>query len=145
MPTTSKFIYDAFISYRQQEPDKTWVHETLVPRLKKEGLCIFIDYQNFRLGAPLVEEIERAVEQSRYTLAILSPAYLESNFTDLENVLAQHLGLEKSQRRLIPIMRQACKPRLGIAARLWLDMTNDREFESNVTRLIFELQQLPNR
>ena len=75
----------------------------------------------------------------RYTLAVMSPLYLESNFTELENVLAGHLGLEKSQRRLLAIMRQPCTPRLGIQARLWLDMTDDQEFDLNVQRLVYEL------
>ena len=146
MPIPSKtddFVYDVFISYRQQEPDKTWVYETLLPRLKIEGLRVCIDQQCFRLGAPLVKEMERAVKQSRYTLAVLSPAYLTSNFTELETVLAEHLGLEQSQRRLLAIMHESCRPRLGLRARLWLDMTNDNEFERNIQHLVSELQQPP--
>jgi hypothetical protein len=87
----------------------------------------------------------RAVEQSRYTLAVLSPLYLESNFTEVENVLAEHLGLEKSQRRLLAIMHQPCTPRLGIRARMMLDMTEDEEFDLNVQRLVYELRLPPNK
>jgi hypothetical protein len=137
------FVYDVFISYRRQEPDKIWVRKTLSPHLTAEGLRVCIDYQDFRLGSPLVKEMERAVEQSRYTLAILSPAYLASNFTDLENVLAEHLGLEKSQRRLLAVLREDCTPRLGFRARLWLDMTDDDKFEANLARLVYELRQPP--
>jgi len=138
------FRYDVFLSYRQQEPDKTWVRRTLLPGLEAQGLRACIDHRDFRLGAPLVKEMERAVQQSRYTLAVLSPVYLESNFTDLENVLAEHLGLEKSQRRLLAILREPCTPRLGMRARLWLDMTDDGEFEMNVARLVYELRQPPD-
>jgi hypothetical protein len=67
-------------------------------------------------------------------------SYLESNFTELENVLAEHLGLEKTQRRLLAILREDCTPRLGIRARLWLDMTDDEEFETNLARLVYELR-----
>lgn len=141
-----EFKYDVFLSYRQQEPDKAWVRKVLLPRLEKaSGLRACVDYRDFRLGAPLVLEMARAVEQSRYTLAVLSPTYLESNFTELENVLAEHLGLEKSQRRLLAVMRQSCTPRLGIRARLWLDMTDDEEFEMNVERLVHELRQPPEK
>jgi hypothetical protein len=143
-PTTDGFVYDVFLSYRQQEPDKSWVRKTLLPRLEAGGLRACIDYRDFRLGAPVVMEMARAVEQSRYTLAILSPAYLASNFTELENVLAEHLGLEKSQRRLMAVMRQACAPRLGMRARLWLDMTDDEGFEVNVERLVCELRRAPD-
>ncbi|MBI5032671.1 MAG: toll/interleukin-1 receptor domain-containing protein [Chloroflexi bacterium] len=140
----TNFRFDVFISYRQRDSDKTWVHQTLWPALEKNGLQVFIDIRDFRLGAPLVLEMARAVEQSRYTLAVLTPAYLESNFTELENVLAEHLGLEKSERRLLALMRESCKPRLGMRARLWLDMTDDRQFDSNIQRLVTTIKQPPD-
>jgi TIR domain len=135
--------YDVFISYRQQDPDGAWVRSVLVERLSAEGLRIFIDYESFKLGAPLVLEMARGVEESRYTLAVLSPAYLASNFTELENVLAEHLGLEMSQRRLLAVRRVPCKPRLGMRARLWLDMTTDEEVDRNLPRLVAALRERP--
>ena len=148
-PTTAErpadgFAYDVFVSYRQQEPDKTWVRKILVPRLKAEGLKVFIDHLDFRLGAPIVTEMERAVVQSRYTVAVLSPNYLGSNFTDLEGILAEHIGLEQSQQRFIGVMRESCKPRLGIRARYYLDMTDEDEFEAALARLVSQLRQPPD-
>jgi hypothetical protein len=144
-PPADQFFYDVFISYRQQEPDRSWVRKTLQPRLEAQGLRVCIDYQDFRLGAHLVLEMARAVEQSRYTLAVLSPAYLTSNFAELETVLAEHLGLERSQRRLLGVLREPCRPRLGMRARLWLDMTEDEELERDVERLVYELRQPPDK
>ncbi len=144
LPLAGPFACDLFISYSHQEPDRSWVRNRLLPRLEAEGLRACVDYRDFRLGAPLVLEMARAVEQSRYTLAVLSPAYLTSNFAELENVLAEHLGLEKGQRRLLAVMRQDCTPRLGMRARMWLDMTDDAEFEAGVARLAYELRQPPD-
>jgi hypothetical protein len=140
----STFLNDVFISYRHQEPDSAWVRTILLPRMKAEGLRVCIDFESFRLGAPLVKEIERAVEQSRYTLAVVSEAYLRSSFTELENLLAEHLGLEQSQRRLLAIFRDHAKPRLGMRARLMLDMTDEADFEANVARLVDALRQAPD-
>jgi len=84
----------------------------------------------------------RAVEESRYTLGVLSPAYLDSNFTELENVLSEHLGLERSERRLLMVMREPCKPTLRMRARLWLDMTDDSETDTNLERLASELRRV---
>jgi hypothetical protein len=139
------FKYDVFLSYRQQEPDKTWTQTVLLPRLKTEGLRVCIDIECFQLGGHLIAEMEKAVEASRYTLAVLSPGYLESNFTELENILAEHLGLELSQRRLLAVMRERCKPRLGMRARLWLDMRDNKEFDANVARLVHELRMPPHK
>jgi len=142
-PPSDGFAYDVFLSYRQKEPDKTWVRKTLLPKLEAEDLRVCIDYRDFRLGAPIINEMERAVIESRYTLGVLTPSYLESNFTELENILAEHLGLEKSQRRWIAALREDCKPRLRIRARMWLDMTDDEEFDANLARLVYELRLPP--
>ena len=138
------FAHDVFVSYRQQEPDKTWVRKTLVPKLEAAGLKVFIDYVDFRLGAPIVTEMERAVVQSRYTVGVLSPNYLRSNFTDLESILAEHIGLEQSQLRFIGVMREDCKPRLGIRARYYLDMTDEHGFEAALARLVAQVRQSPD-
>jgi hypothetical protein len=144
VPLADGFRHDVFISYRQQEPDRTWVRKTLVPRLKSAGLEVFIDYLDFRLGSPIIKEMERGVVESRYTVAVLSPGYLKSNFTDFESVLAQHLGLEKSQLRFVGLLRENCTPRLGIRALYYLDMTDDSEFETGVARLIDQLRKPPD-
>lgn len=131
------FSFDVFISYHQK--DKIWVRKVLVPKLEVAGFKIFVDYRDFRLGVPIVTEMARAVEQSRYTLAILTPAYLENGFSQLENVLAEHLGLEENQRKLLAVMREECDPRLGLRVSRWLDMTSDEEFQDNIKRLVIEL------
>ncbi len=135
------FAYDVFISYRQKEPDKSWVHNILLPRLESEAIKVFIDFRDFRLGYPIVAEMGRAVEQSRFTVAILTPAYLESNYTELENILAEHSGLEIGIHRLLVIMREKCQPRIGIRARLWLDMTNEKEIDQNFLRLLSHIKK----
>ncbi|HLZ86131.1 MAG TPA: toll/interleukin-1 receptor domain-containing protein [Puia sp.] len=141
---TACFAFDVFISYRQLEPDLPWVRNILAPALEAPGLRVCIDYRDFRLGRPVIREMERGVETSKFTLAILSPAYLESGFTELENILAQSLGLEKAQRRLICMMYQPCRPRLGIRSAIWMDMTDQEKFTANLPGLIRELHSSPD-
>jgi hypothetical protein len=135
--------YDVFISYRRRDPDRTWVRTRLVPRLGLEGLRVCLDVESFRLGAPLVLEMGRAVESSTYTVAVLTPAYLESTFTELESVLAEHLGLEERERRLIVIMREFTRPRLGMRARAWLNMIKDENFDQDIITLCRQLRMSP--
>jgi hypothetical protein len=135
------FEYDVFVSYARREPDRSWVRDRLVPRLWASGIVVCVDDDCFRLGAPLIREMERAVESSRYTLAVLTPAYVRSSFTDLENVMAEHLGLEQAERRFLAIMREPTEPRLGIRVRHWLDMSDDSQFEMAVGQLIDQLRR----
>jgi hypothetical protein len=55
------------------------------------------------------------------------------------SLLAEHLGREKSQRRLLAVLHEDCTPRLGMHARLWLDMTDDDAIETDIRRLVYEL------
>jgi hypothetical protein len=135
--------FDVFISYRHAGACGTWVREVLTQRLRRAGLTVCLDVDSFRLGAPLVLEMERAVEESRYTLAVLTPAYLQSSYTQLEGVLAEHLGLETSEQRLLVVRREPCEPRLGLRARLWLDMQSCDETDRNMDRLVHVIRQSP--
>ena len=130
----SKGPYDAFLSYRHA--DKDWVRKTLVPRLESAGLRLCVDYRDFKLGAALLDEMERAVLESRFTIAVYTKAYSESGFTDLENILADHRGVEERAVRLIVLLRDGTVPSLRLKSRLMLDMSDDSDFETNVERLI---------
>ena len=141
MPSPQPFRYDVFVSYRHQEPDKTWVRRFFVPALEAAGLRVCVDHRDFQLGLPLVTEMARAVEQSRTTVAVLTPAYLEGRFTELENVLAEHLGLEERAVRLIYVVREPCEPRLRMRARLRLDLTSEEEIAEGLPRLIDALRE----
>ena len=97
---------------------------------------MLVDVDSFRLGQPIVTEMARAVEESRFTVAVLTPAYLLSGFTELETVLAEHLGLEQAEQRLLVVVREPCRPRLGLRALISLDMTNDAEADTQLARLV---------
>jgi hypothetical protein len=50
-----------------------------------------------------------------------------------------------SQARLLCAIRQNCDPQLRMRISLMLDMTDDEEFETNVTRLIHQLKLPPKK
>lgn len=133
-----EFKYDVFVSYRRQSEDRAWVKKDLVPALKTAGLKVCLDDSCFRLGRPIVSEMERAVLESRYTLAVFSPDYMESGFTELENVMAQHLGMETRKIRFIGLIYRDCKPDLRFRSSLMLNMQDGTEFDDNVQRIAYE-------
>ncbi len=155
-PTTSPtddYQYDVFISYRSKESDKQlqvfsdkpyadakWVRKTLIPYLESQSLKVYVDFR-FPLGHYFINCMEEAIQQSRYTVLIISPAYLESTYTEFQNIATQQLGLEQRQPRLIPLMREECQPRLGLRTLFFLDMTDEDEFEMNIERLVYQLRQ----
>jgi hypothetical protein len=145
LPTTplpDSYEYDVFVSYQAKGTDKSWVRKTMLPYLEAKRLRVCIDTR-FPIGVPIITSMERAIQNSRYTLAVLSPNYLESGFSDFESLMSQYFGLEQSKSRLIPILRESCQPRLGLRALFVLDMTDEDEFEVNMDRIVYQLRQSP--
>jgi hypothetical protein len=135
------FAYDVFVSYcKEVDEDAEWVQNQLIPALKQAGVKVCADSELgcFRLGRPLLTEMQRAVEHSRFTLAVFSPDYLQSGFTELENTMAQFLGAETNDTRFMGLIWRDCKPDLRFRSRLLLNMQVSQEFNANIQRLAYE-------
>lgn len=143
-PSTDSSLYDAFISYRSNDPvDRAWVEKVMVPRLEQLGLRLCLENRDFRPGHPRIREMERAVTRSRYTVAVLTPSYLDGGFEDFQALLAQHQNLETRMVRFVPIVRRACRPALGVRMTELLDLSREPEVDANLERLALVLRQPP--
>ncbi len=134
MATATEFHYDVFLSYSHH--DAEWVHAWLFPQLEHAGLRVCIDIRDFDPGATSVTEMERAVLTSRKTALVLTPAYLASQWTEFENVMAQTLDPAARQRRLLPLMRVKCELPVRIGMLVYLDFTRAEQNEKQLARLI---------
>jgi hypothetical protein len=141
-PPAEDYAFDAFVNYSGQKADRRWVRDTLLPHLEKAGLRVTADFRA-PLGVPKITFAEDAVQHSRYTLVVLSPAYLDSSFAEFDGLLGQHLGQEQARYRVLPLMVEECMPRLGLRILPILDMSDEEEFEINVERLVYQLRQPP--
>jgi hypothetical protein len=126
--------YDVFISYASA--DRAWVDATLLPALEGAGLRVSIDYRDFEIGVPILNNIERAVEVSRHTLVVLSPQWLTSTWADFESVLVGTRDPAARKRKLIPIVLAACPPPSRIAALTYADFTSPESQRREMPRLI---------
>lgn len=145
---SDSFAYDAFISYQfNSDEDRAWVESEMIPKLKAAGVRT-AHYDEFPLGSFIVEEIERAIVRSRYTVAVLTPDYLDDDhpeygFRVFEGALAKHQGAETrrdaGRPRYIPLILRPCTPSLSVRAVRPLDLTNPKLRDANLERLIREL------
>ncbi|WP_299487634.1 caspase family protein [Acaryochloris sp. IP29b_bin.137] len=144
VPTIEEdFRYDAYISYIDKEPDAIWVWETLVPRLKNAGLKIAISGDVDEPGVARVVNIERGITQSKRILIVLSENYLADSMAEFENVLAQTMGIQEGNYRLLPLKTtpidyNRLPIRLSMLA--MLDLTHARRAESEFERLVKALK-----
>ena len=101
-----------FISYSRK--DSAWVRDVLLPNLENHSFSVVIDFRDFKAGSLGVEEMERAVEETRHTVLVLTKNYVESNWAKFENAMAQSQDPGAVKRKLIPILLEKCDlpPRL---------------------------------
>jgi TIR domain len=97
--------YDVFISYRHGAAD-TDVARQLLQALESDGYAVAIDERDFPANASFLQEMERCIRESRYTVAIVSARYFESGHTEEEAIISRVLDLGQRRRRLIPFIIQ---------------------------------------
>lgn len=133
--------YDLFISY--SENDSQWVQGYLLDALGLPPERV-ITPQDFRPGASIVDEFERAVLESRYTLLVLSRAYLADQWAQLGGQLANFLSVDEQQDRLIPLHLERLEdlPK-QIKFRVALDFTAQDNWPHETERLCKLLQSAP--
>jgi TIR domain len=133
------YRYDVFISY--SHCDRVWVQETLLPQLESAGLRVCIDYRDFIIGTPTLINIEQVVDTSRHTLIVLTPAWVESEWTQLESLLVGTADPAARQRRLIPLLLKPCQCPSRIAALTHADFTQPEQHATEFTRLLGQLRR----
>lgn len=139
-----EFAIDAFLSYcRDDADDRAWVTTVVVPYLERAGLRLCLEHRDFRLGASRIDETERAVTSSRYTIAVFSPAYLDGAFEAYHSLLAAHVAIETRAPRFIPLIRRPCPLVLHARMAEALDVSRDAEVPATLHRLAVSLRQPP--
>ncbi|PSR16353.1 hypothetical protein C8255_18295 [filamentous cyanobacterium CCP3] len=101
--TSSTYQYDAFISYRRQDPDKAFAR-WLLKELKAAGYRIAFDEVDFSPRATFLNEMERCCRASRLVLAVISPRYFESGNTDMEATITTVQGMSDRNNHFIPLI-----------------------------------------
>src|SRR5215510_2568979 len=97
---------DFFISYTQV--DRPWA-EWIAWQLEAAGYTTVIQAWDFRPGGNFVLSMQQAAAMSERTIAVLSPAYLQSGFTAAEWTVAFTRDPTGTQGRLLPVRIHDCE------------------------------------
>jgi len=96
-----------FVSYNSH--DRTWA-EWIAWTLEEAGHSVIIQAWDFRPGGNFVLDIQRTIQESDRTIAVLSPHFLQAKYTQSEWASAFAQDPQSIERKLIPIRVADCKP-----------------------------------
>jgi hypothetical protein len=133
----TKTTYDAFVSYRWTEPEKTWVREEFVPRLRAAGLSICLDIDDFIPGRDLILEMERAGIQSKHILCVITPSYFDGNrMVSFESLAARRRDPSGQSSTLIPILLKHTELPEWIRGLIPIDWTDKNRIDKEWAKLL---------
>ncbi|CAG5136654.1 unnamed protein product [Candidula unifasciata] len=108
----NRFEYDVFISYVSE--DQTFVMKTLYPKLQAAGLKVHVHCLHFLAGQPIGSNIVDAIQNSRYTLVVLTRELLDSVWCKFELQMANMEQVHTGRPVLVfLLMENLTKKELG--------------------------------
>jgi hypothetical protein len=136
------YAFDAFISH--SDADRDWVATGLVRPLKEAGIRVLYHLEDLGLGLNVVDAYERAVQRSRMTIAVLTPDWLASAWSQMASLFAAYLDPMGENCRLVPLKLKPCEPPTGIRTRIAVDFTRVEERDEALARLLAHLGLSPH-
>lgn len=115
--------YDAFLSYRHSEPDKTRADEIL-EALESRGFRVAIDVRDFAANEHFLSEMERCITESRFVLCVISPRYVDSDHCVEEAIISKTLDMSERTRRLVPLVFERVELPVWLHGLVGIDFTD---------------------
>ncbi|KAI0214604.1 hypothetical protein LSAT2_000291 [Lamellibrachia satsuma] len=122
---------DAFVCFNSN--DRAWVCNDLLQHMEEHENSTVIHHRDFLPGSILEESIRESIDKCRFTVLVLSPDFLSSNWCLLEMHLARNRIISQGRDVIIPIiLREFPTSHLtrtleGILSRCYLEWTDDPE------------------
>ena len=120
---------DAFICFNSN--DRGWVCNDLLQHLEDNKVSTVVHHRDFMPGGVLEEMIRESIDMCRYTVLVLSPDFLSSNWCLLEMHLARSRIISQERDVIVPIIlrefptSQLTRTLEGILSRPYIQWTDD--------------------
>jgi len=132
--------YDVFISYRHGDPDRRRAVQ-LDAIFQKSGIVAAFDERDFSPQETFLDEMARCIQESTFTVALLSERYLGSYNTLEEAVMQKCLDSAERARRLLPVYLEPCEPPLWLSTLVGVRLYESSASPSPVEKLIRVLSE----
>lgn len=133
--------HDVFLSYAHANKKAA---DVIIENLRreKEGIRLFVDRDNLRTGAVWQHQLFMALDSCQKVVALLSPAYVASDFCVEEFNIAMLRGRSEELKILYPVYLYSAELPTYIRARQWSDCREGDTIKLEVTcrNLVSELE-----
>jgi len=127
-----------FVSYTQADrPMAEWI----AWQLEAAGYSVVIQAWHFRPGQDFVQAMDNAAKQADRTLAVLSPAYLHSQFAGAEWRAAFARDPSGERGLLLPVRVQPCQPEGLLGQIVYIDLVGAADKTEARRRLLAGVDQ----
>src|SRR5271154_1632691 len=132
--------YDVLLSHSSK--DKEFVKE-LYRRLTRDGVRCFFDIESIGWGDNWVRALERAIDECKYIVFVLSPDFCNSEWVEVERTTSIAGDPRGLNRKVRPLMLHQCRDLPTFPLFLFhvqaIDVSTDSLFEQNYPRICREL------
>lgn len=127
--------YDVFLSYRHGGDDADTARQIL-HALEARGFRVAIDERDFPANENFLLEMERCVRESRFTVAVISARYLESDNCQEEAIICKVLDMGERKRRLIPVVTESVAMPAWLYGIVGIDLTHSDPLVDPIEKLV---------
>ena len=111
----------------------------LAETLGNNGVDVWIDEAELRIGDSLIGKISAAIEKADYVAAILSPRSIRSNWVQTELRLAMTQEIEGRRIKVLPILMEPCEIPAFLQDKIYADFSDPGEYDGPLERLLHAL------
>lgn len=143
---------NVFISYsHDDEKHKAWVLK-LASDLRVNGINAILDQWDTSLGASLTQFMEKGLMETDRVLVVCTDKYIEKANNRIGGVgyegaiLTGELMISQDTQKFIPVIRGVSHERkvpTCLSGRLYIDFTNDEDYQSLLKNLLHEIYDVP--
>jgi hypothetical protein len=143
-PTSADDRLDLFISYQGADKDFAERLAAAIEASEEGRFSVFFAAWDIRAGQNIVAELDKALEKSRFFGLVLSPEYLEADWTTGERAAAVYSDPAGRLGRVIPIMARRCQLPPLLRFRKYVDFET-LGFNLGVQQIVTALKATPLR
>lgn len=122
-----------FLSHNTK--DKPFV-KRLARDLDNHGIRYWLDEAEINVGDSLVEKIRSGLDEVDYVAAILSPNSIASSWVQREIDVAMNQEIYGKKVKVLPIMYQKCEPPGFLYGKLYVDFTDEANYQDAFKKLV---------